>query len=43
MCGDAIQQGLEEFNKGNYDRALDLFTSALELPGNGFMRMSGMF
>lgn len=41
MCGDAIQQGLVEFNNGNYDRALDLFTGALELPGNGFMRLSG--
>lgn len=43
MCGEAIQEGLEEFNKGNYDSALDLFTSALELPGNGFMRMAGEF
>lgn len=41
MCGDAIQQGLDQFNSGNYDRALDLFTGALELPGQGFMRLSG--
>jgi hypothetical protein len=34
-CKDAISAGLESFQKKDYLAAIDLFNTALELPGNG--------
>eukprot|EP00775_Hariotina_reticulata_P003889 gene3890-4144_t len=40
-CKDAIDAGLEAFQRKDYLAAIDLFNTALELPGNGAYRLSG--
>lgn len=40
-CRQAIDAGLDKYQSGDYNGALELFQLALELPGNGFMRMEG--
>lgn len=40
-CGAAVALGLKSFETGDYEAAIDHFTTALELPGNGAMRMAG--
>jgi len=40
-CSEAIALGLEAFDRSDFDGALERFTQALELPGNGAMRMAG--
>lgn len=37
-CKEAIDAGLKMFNEGKYDEALELFQSALELPGQAMVR-----
>lgn len=40
-CKDAIDAGLELFAQREYQRAIDSFNLALELPGNGAYRLPG--
>eukprot|EP01026_Neomeris_dumetosa_P066537 TRINITY_DN6449_c1_g1_i2.p1 TRINITY_DN6449_c1_g1~~TRINITY_DN6449_c1_g1_i2.p1 ORF type:complete len:237 (-),score=29.74 TRINITY_DN6449_c1_g1_i2:164-874(-) len=41
VCKEAIELGLQQFNEGNYNEAIDLFTTSLELPGSGAYRFQG--
>lgn len=41
MAGEAIDAGIARLREGQAQAAVDLFQSALELPGNGAFRMSG--
>lgn len=38
---EAIDQGLQQFADAKYLEAIQSFQLALELPGNGFMRLAG--
>lgn len=40
-CRDAMQAGLQLMEEKKYKEAIDMFQLSLELPGNGFMRISG--
>eukprot|EP01025_Chloroclados_australasicus_P027488 TRINITY_DN2725_c2_g1_i4.p2 TRINITY_DN2725_c2_g1~~TRINITY_DN2725_c2_g1_i4.p2 ORF type:complete len:278 (+),score=24.36 TRINITY_DN2725_c2_g1_i4:50-835(+) len=40
VCSQAINLGLQQFEKGNYQQAIEYFTVALELPGNGAYRFA---
>ncbi|GAB4821982.1 hypothetical protein N2152v2_009028 [Parachlorella kessleri] len=40
-CREAINLGLDKFKAGDYQAAIELFETALELPGSGVMRVSG--
>ena len=40
-CKEAIDAGLEKFQSKDYAAAIELFSLALELPGNGAYRLPG--